>query len=201
MPVDHHYVFAELNEDELKTLLPEDRLPEFLHEGKELTWEQVEELKLSGEIVAEDGRPLRDEQGEKIPGAKGKYQRPLYDYRELLAAFYRDRLILRDMIVSLEKDVGLLKDSAAEAKAILSAREEEIRKLAEQQATVRKERGAVWSHYQAVRQRVVALEQELNRLLEENRRLAAQLVQAQLQAAQQINARTSAMARSPEGGN
>lgn len=213
LPVDNYYLFADLDEDQLRKLLPAASVEDYLRHGEAAGWEDVEQWGVDGMVVDENGVPLMDEQGQQIAGRDGVFQRRLRDYAALLhAAPYgeeydahipsqRSQLtLLTDLIASMERDVQYMQAAAADAKKQVTFRENEKAALEADLAKIRAERDAVAAHRQRVEQKLGELKAAVEQMLEQNRTMAGQIARIQLEAARQIEQRARAMAQSGEEG-
>ncbi len=213
LPVDNYYLFAELDEDELRKLLPATSVEDYLRHGEEAAWEDVEQWGVEGTVVDQNGVPLLDDQGQKIAGRDGVFRRRLRDYAALLhAAPYGEeydvhipsrrsqQTLLKDLIASMERDVQYMQAAAADAKRQVTFRENEKAALEADLAKIRAERDAVLTHRQQLEEKLGELKAAVEQILEQNRTMAGQIARIQLEAARQIEQRTRAMARSAEEG-
>jgi hypothetical protein len=113
-----------------------------------------------------------------------RYQRQLRDYLFILREFHRKLPIIEDHIVNLEKDLEYMIEANKEADAqLVDARKQEAT-LKQELALVSKERDVISQHQGTLQERLDRLNAGIARLQEENQRLAAQLVQRQLEAVQ-----------------
>ncbi len=213
LPVDNYYLFAELDEDALRKLLPAASIEDYLRHGEAAAWEDVEQWGVDGTVVDENGVPLLDDQGRKIADRDGVFQRRLRDYAALLhAAPYgeeyeahipsrRSQLtLLTDLIASMERNVQYMQAAAADAKKQVAFREQEKAALEADLAKIRAERDAVLAHRRQVEQKLGELKAAVEQILEQNRTMAGQIARIQLEAARQIEQRARAMAQSGEEG-
>jgi len=190
LPADNYYLFAELDEEQLRKLLPAESVEEYLHHGEEASWEDVEQWGIDGVVVDENGLPLLDDQGRKIEDRDGIFHRRLRDYAALLhAAPYGEQYdalvpsrrtkqtLLANLITTMQRDVQYMRAAADDAKRQVTFRQNEIAALKADLAKIRAERDAV-----------------------ANRTMAAQIARIQLEAARRIEERARAMAQSAEEG-
>ena len=126
MPTDDLEVFADLTDDELKAMFPNETtfrtIPEgkystykdYLFHGKIITKEQAETEGLNGRVVMVDeaDTPLRNEQGlytdVEDAQAKGMFLRTLRDYEVLFDEEHRLRSLMIDRIRVAERDLKFL---------------------------------------------------------------------------------------------
>jgi hypothetical protein len=171
LPQDSRAIFAQLTPDQLKGLLPPDAVAEYLHDGQ-----PAEPNDPPGSVVG------------------GKFARPLRDYGRLLENAFDQRSVLADAAASLAQDKKYLDAALAEAgqandtlKADIAAAKEENRELGRQ-------RDAVVAHLRRVEQQAAGFLQLIGQKIAENQRAAAELARCQIEAAQHIDRRSSAMA-------
>ena len=109
MPADRYEVFAGMTEDQLKQLVPEKSLNEYLRHGKDATADDDPHRKLG---LDADGVPLPPDEIGKA--AKMLYQRRLRDYAVEFDEMWRRRIAMRAEIDAVNKDIEQL--TAAEGK-------------------------------------------------------------------------------------
>jgi hypothetical protein len=202
MPIDNHYLFERLSEEEKRALLPASTVEEYIRDGQEATWDDLDAWGAGGLIVDEEGKPLLDEQGERIAGAKGIYRRQLRDYRSLMDLYHKQRTLLVDLRESAERDLQYLTAALQDAERQVAFRQREVAGLKADLAKYRAERDAVVAHHKAVQQKLDELNRGIGQLLADNRAKASHIAQIQYEATRQIDARTRAMGAQPaEGGD
>lgn len=200
MPSDSHTWTAGLSEDELRQMLPASSLASYLHDGKPASWEDVAQWKAEGSIVDDNGKPLTDADGKPLPGAKGTFVRQLHDYGSIFRRRFAEKALLADRFEWYQRDIRYLQESLAEAKEQVAMRQQEIASAKQELQAVVRERDAVKAQEVALQKRIEAITGLVRQLLAENRRIADQIAQVQFDVARRIDAKTRAMAQSPEGG-
>ncbi|MFZ5829717.1 MAG: hypothetical protein ACOY3P_06505 [Planctomycetota bacterium] len=189
MPIDKHWAFADLSEEELKRILPEGTVAEYIREGEPATWQDLKEWGVRGLVVDEEGRPLLDDQGQPIPDAKGFYSRQLRDYKQVFDYYHNHFNAMVNHLQENQRDLAKLnhavKMTSEEIASLRTNNEALTRRLAE--AT--RERDAVANHAQNLDQHLALLESTVEETIRENQRLADQIAQIQRLAVREIDAR------------
>jgi hypothetical protein len=187
LPQDNHEAFAGLTEDQLKTFLPPETLAEFAKDGKPAT--------------EQDSKDRIDEQK--------NYVRQLRDYSQLLDFYRRQYTILFDETEATTRDKALVDESLADAQRQVQFFQNLSTELKTQLGKTEKERDAVAKFagdrleggvLKMLKDKLASIEGAINRMIEENKAMAGQIAQKQLEATRQIDARTRAMAQSAAGG-
>jgi hypothetical protein len=189
MPIDQLEIFAGLNEVELRKLLPEESVEEYIRQGTPVGPDD-DEWHTAG--FDEEGNPVGPENMDKA--AKKLYQRRLRDYAIDFAELNRRRVVLLADIESVTKDTERLQAALASAEKLGAFREEEKRKLEIDLAGVKKERAIIETHLATVQQQLATARKLLNQAIAENRRLADELARRE---ARQLERSGSAPAAGP----
>lgn len=113
-----------------------------------------------------------------------RYQRQLRDYGYLISEFHRKLPLLEDQIANLQKDLDYMIEANKVADDHLAEARKQDAALKQELILVSKERDVVSQYQVTLSERLGKVNAEIARLFEENRRLAAQLSQKQLQAVQ-----------------
>jgi hypothetical protein len=209
MPADNYWIYedmlAGMNEDErraaLQGLLPTETVEEYVRHGQKMTWDDVERLGLNGLLVDEKtGEPLLDDQGQKIKGVQGRYERQLRDYALLFDQYDKQRTVVEDMLVSAQNDLAEIKATLDDANRQVAFRQQEVTGLKADLAKYEAENEAVASLEGALSAKLQQLQGWVTRLMADNRGIAAQIAQIQLDAARRVDERTRAMAQAEEAG-
>jgi hypothetical protein len=177
MPRDNHEIYAVLGDEEKKAVLPAASLPEYLKDGKSAAGGEP-----PAQVVA------------------GKYERPLRDYHVFFTADRVQRTLLVDAIDASTCDAKLLSDALAAAKQQEEAVKVELASVKEELAKQSGQRGVVATYHQALEKELAAIRAETARLIETNKAMAGRIVKMQLEAVRRIDERTRAMAQSGAGG-
>jgi hypothetical protein len=176
MPSDSHEVFASLNDEQKKAMLPAASLREYLKDGK----------------PAEKGDPASSV-------VDGKFVRPLVDYRVLFADEQGQRLLLASSIRAAQNDKQLLRDALADAQTQEETCKKNIEETLAAKKGMERDRNIVADLRQKLETGLNAMEAWIDDLTKTNKAMAGQIAKYQLEAAQRIDQRTRAMAQSGAG--
>ena len=186
MPIDQHELFAGLSEEELRKLLPEESVTEYIRQGTPAGPDDDEWHRAGFD---EEGKPLGPDDIDKA--AKVLYERRLRDYSLEFAEMARRRVVLLANIAAVTNDNQRLKAALASAEKLRAFREEELRKLGIDLAGVTKERTIIETHLATVERQLANAQQLLGQSLAENRRLADELARLQAQWGELLEERSS----------
>ncbi len=170
MPIDQLEIFAGLNEEQLRKLLPEASVEEYIRQGTPVGPDD-DEWHTAG--FDEEGNPVGPENIDKA--AKKLYQRRVRDYAIDFAELNRRRVVLLASIAAVMQDNERLKAALASAEKLEAFRVEEQRKLKIDLAGVTKERQIIEQHLATVQQQLANARKLLGQAIAENRRLADDL--------------------------
>jgi hypothetical protein len=193
MPADRYDVFAGMNEDQVKQLLPEKSLNEYLRHGKEATADDDPHRKLG---LDENGVPLPPDDIGKA--TKVVYQRRLRDYAVEFDEMWRRRIAMRAQIDAVTKDIEQLTAADESAKKLQAALTDQRQKLTFELDKVTKDRVAIKKHLADVEQLLVKARQLTAEVMAHNRQLAAQLAARQLRTRPAGNNGADSPTREPE---
>ena len=190
MPYDWHGVFAELTDDERKTMLPESTLKEYVKDGQPAESDDPKDCKVDG-----------------------KYRRHLRDYKQIFRTCETERILFDDMFEVVSRDLAFMEGARDDAQKQLKFAEQGAAVMKADLVQSQKEQKAVRKH-------MATLEWMLNRLLkgekdekgvvmfrgvedfiQSNLAIAAEIAQMQLEAAKRIDERTHRMAAFGPGAN
>jgi hypothetical protein len=188
LPYDTHKVMRDIDDDYLAQVLPEEVVDEYIYDGEPMTREKAEELGLEGKVVDENGEEVAD-------GQEGTYVRDLRDYEILFKAFDLDETEWGDEYASAERDREYAEAAANDAKQQVGFRQSEIAELKQESAKFHRELDAVVAHQKAVERKLAEVERSAAELAANNRSIASQIAQVQLDAQRRIDERTRRMAR------
>ncbi|MBR6435494.1 MAG: hypothetical protein IKS45_03215, partial [Thermoguttaceae bacterium] len=163
MPRDEHAMYAKMDEEKIRELMPESSANEFVNDGKD--------------------DPDR-------PGMK--YERQLRDYERIFDAVSSKSAKLDDLIVAAEFDAAYANSALEDAKGLETAQENLKKQLADQLDTVRAERDAIAAHLKTLNSRYQLYVEKIQKVRAENIKLAKQIDAAQREAAKRIYARAQA---------
>jgi hypothetical protein len=193
MPADRYEVFAGMSEDQLKQLLPEKSLNEYLRHGKDATADDDPHRKLG---VDADGVPLPPDEIAKA--AKTLYQRRLRDYAVEFDEMWRRRIAMRAEKDAVAKDIEQLTAADESAKKLQTALTDQRQKLTNELAGITKERDAIEKHLAQVEQLLAKARQLTAEVMAHNRQLAAELAARQLRGRPAGNNGAASSAKQPE---
>jgi hypothetical protein len=177
MPRDSHRVFAGLDDQQKKALLPADALSEYLKDGKPAA---------------------KDDPADRV--AAGQYVRPLRDYQVLLSADRLRASYLGEKIDAADGDQKLVGGALAQAKEQEAASEKELAATKAEVKDFEGQRDVVNQYLQLLQREFEAVKAAIARLMESNREMAGRLAKLQFEAARRIDQRTRAVAQSGAGG-
>jgi hypothetical protein len=182
LPQDNHDSFASLTDDQMKALLPADTLAEY----------------------QKDGKPATEQDPKERIDAQKNYVRQLRDYAQLLNNARQQNTILFDESEATTRDLALVKTSQDDAQRQVQFAQNLIAELKTQLGKAEKARDAVAKFnkdqlegglLKQLKDKLASIEAEINRLIEQNKAMAGQIAQKQLEATRLIDARTRAMAQ------
>ncbi|MCE5268096.1 MAG: hypothetical protein LLG00_09445 [Planctomycetaceae bacterium] len=174
MPRDNHEAFAGLSDAQLKSILPAGSASEYLKDGK----------------PAAKADP-------KDRVVDGKYVRPLLDYDVLFRDQQQKRILLVDSIEAATRDKALAQESLALAKKQVEACARDVAKAKEELAVALAQRKLVSDYLAKFQETLGKVQAVIKQTLQGNQAKARRLATLQLQAVEQIDRRTRAMALSP----
>ncbi len=163
MPRDEHAMYAKMDEEKIRELMPESTADEFVNDGKD---------------------------DPDHPGMK--YERKLRDYERIFDAVSSKSAKLDDLIIAAEFDAAYANSALEDAKGLETAQENLKKQLADQLDKVRAERDAVAAHLKTLNARYNTYVQRIKQVRAENIKLARQIDAAQREAAKRIYDRAKA---------
>jgi hypothetical protein len=193
MPSDRYEVFAGMSEDQLKRLLPEKSLNEYLRHGKDATADDDPHRKLG---LDADGVPLPPH--DIANAAKTLYQRRLRDYAVEFDEMWRRRIAMRADIDAVNKDIDQLTAAKASADELQTELTATRQKLTTELAGISKERDAIEKHLAQVEELLAKARQLTAEVMAQNRQMAAELAARQLRTRPAGNNGAGSSARQPE---
>jgi hypothetical protein len=131
---------------------------------------------------------------------QGKSERSLRDYQVLFNYQNLHRVLKTDQIDLTTRDLALVQDALAQAQQQEEAAKQDVALAKEEVKKFARQRDAVAAYLAKVRADVEAAQAALKQLIENNKAMAGQIAKLQLDAWQQIDQRSRAMARSGTGG-
>jgi len=189
MPTDRHELFAGLNEQQLRQMLPAASVEEYLRHGKPAT-EDDDEYHRAG--YDEAGNRVGPEDADKA--VEWRYDRPLRDYAYLFAELVRERVLVQAERSGLVEDNTKLQAALASAKELTAHRTQEKESLGKDLQFMQRDRQAVEKLHDAIKRQVASAQGEVAELLQANAQLARDLIAQQLQRLRQADQRAQAPA-------
>ncbi len=201
MPVDRHQLFADYDEDQLRAMLPESSLTDYLKDGQQASWGDVADWGVNGDVVDESGKPLVDEEGQPLEGVQGTFVRRLRDYELIFQGAVADRVEFVDLIAAAERDKKYMEAAAADAARQEQFRRQHLQEVEAKLQKVARERDAVSAHQRRLQAKVAAVGQTVDQLMASNKATAGRIAEIQLEAARRIDARTPPARPATAAGN
>ena len=171
MPADTHDLFAELDENELRALLPERSVDEYLKDGKAASPDDPESRVVSRKIDGE---------------AQSFYQRRLRDYETHFHELQLQFFVLQNLVEQKERDNALLEQTVAKTNSDIQAREVEVENLKSDLAHVNKDVQVISKHSERVSAVAERLKTSAKTLLAQVQRDGVELGKLQLKALKDI---------------
>lgn len=190
MPVDRHTLYAGLTEEQLREMLPEESVEEYVRQGSEATPDDDE-----WHVIGLDDNGERVGPDEMDQAVKRLYDRPLRDYAYLFEEFGRERAVLLAAQEASIEDNAKLEAALTSAKALSEFREAEKTALASDLNGMEVDLAAVEKHRDVVLRQLSNAQKLITELLANNSARARQLTERQMLWMSQIDASAPA----PEG--
>lgn len=173
MPADSRDLFAELDEEQLRQLLPEAAIEEYLRDGTPAEPDDNPERHVD---LDADGQPIPAESD--IEPVSQEYRRLVRDYAFLLADSDQAFAELVALVKGATVEVARLEAALASAERLGEFRKQQISMLTSDLRSVEKDRAAINEHLEQLNRQLGQAEQLLTALLEENAALASQIASA-----------------------
>ncbi|MEN0110455.1 MAG: hypothetical protein AAF805_06990 [Planctomycetota bacterium] len=167
MPADSHDLFAEMDDETLRRLMPAETVAEYLRHDGEATPDDPPG-RLAG--FDADGAPVMPD--DLASAVTTRYQRMLRDYAVLLNDYERERAELVTAVQGYRADIASLETALAGARQTEKFRREEIGMLRDDLRGLQREREALDAHVAAVQRQLATARELLDATLAENARLA-----------------------------
>ena len=174
MPVDRYSLFAGKSEEELRKMIPEQSVEEYIRQGQAAGPDDDEWHRVGFD---EAGNQLGPDDLDKA--ARVEYRRRLRDYTTEFDELARQRVLLLTDVAATIQDNERLQAALKSAQELEAFRNEELRKLRIDLAGVTKERETIEGHLAVVERQLANAQRLLDETLRENARLAAQLAAQQ----------------------
>jgi len=198
MPPDGHELFAGVDEQQLKSMLPPETAAEFLLDGRITTVEEVKAQGLRGKVYAVDPQGnllLEDGQPVEVETGRGMYVRQLRDYETLIRTASLEMVQLTDKLAVANRNKQYLQFVIDDATREQQFRHQEVDQLKAEKARLTAERDLVAAHRQALEKSLQQYKTAINQLVQHNRKIAGQIAKIQLDAIRIMNERTRQMAQ------
>ena len=178
MPADNHEIFAGLTDDELRDLIPEEILPEYLKDGK----------------PAEPGDPE-----DLVDPETKEFVRKLTDYDTVFAHNDVDLSELVDQLQAEMRDRKEAQEALADAKEQEKFHRKAQAEAQDERTKVFRERNAVADHLADVQKVLAAKEAEVQSTISSIQAMVGEIAKIQLEATRRINQQSRALMQAGAG--
>lgn len=217
MPVDTHEAFAELDEQQLKDLLPGSSLEDYLSDGQIMTAEEVKTQGMHGKVLAVDETgeivkgvvEVKNDDGidvevevpmqQEIDKGKGKFVRQLRDYEELFLRYHLRWAKWVDEMQSATRSRDYVTAAKQDADRQFQYRQKERDQLAQDKKTYLSEKDMASAHRQALQQTLDTVQKAILATIQANQALAGEIARIQREATRIIDEQTRRVARARRG--
>ncbi|MGI9455441.1 MAG: hypothetical protein ACR2NU_02715 [Aeoliella sp.] len=182
MPVDRHSLYADLSEEQLQQMLPEESVEEYLRHGTEATRDDDE-----WHVIGLDENDERVGPEQMDQAVKRLYDRPLRDYAYLFEEYAREKVVAMAAREAITEDNAKLETALESAKQLSQFREAEIVALTSDEAGMKQDRAAIEKHRDLVQRQLSNARQLIEVLLADNTARARELAERQLGLMQMID--------------
>ncbi len=172
MPMDRYDLFSEFSEEELRQILPESSVEEYLRHNTPKQ-DDDDPMRLVG--VTENGELPKE--GEEV--VTEHYFRMLRAYDDIFMSYKKENTELLALIKGSTLDLQKLDAALESAKRLQAHREEERSMLEGDLEMIVKERKAMEDHFEALQSQIAKAERLLTETLALNAKLAAELTRSQ----------------------
>ena len=190
MPADRHSIFADLTEERLRQMMPEQSVEEYIRHGTEATRDDDH-----WHVIGLDDNDERVGPDQMERAVKRLFDRPLRDYAFLFDEFARERVVAEATRRAVIEDNAQLEAALASAKKLTEFREAEKTALASDLEGLQQDLTAVEAHRDVVLRQLSNAQRLIEVLLADNSTRAQELTERQIRWMDQID-RT---APAPEG--
>jgi len=212
MPADNHQSFAGLDAEQLKALLPERSVEEYIMDGQLATLEAIKQRGLQGNVfkVDETGEIVKRTEPEDIQkkgleveveaeNEQGRYVRQLRDYEELFRQYDLQRAALVDKWDATTRENSYIAKVLDDAKLQLQYRQNEKDRLKADRTKYFQERDVALAHLEAVRGKLAAIRAAIEEAIKTNQAMAGEIARIQQEATRIIDEETRKMAQAEAG--
>lgn len=190
MPIDRHSVFADLTEEQLREMLPEESVEEYVRHGSEATQDD-DQWHVIG--LDENGDRVGPEKMDQA--VKRLYDRPLRDYAYLFEEYAREKVVAEADRKAIIADNAKLEEALASAEQLSQFRDAEKTSLTSDLEGMTQDRVAAEKHRDIVQRQLSNAEQMIENLLADNSVRARELAERQMMWMEEIDL----IAPAPEG--
>jgi hypothetical protein len=180
MPSDRHELFAGMNEEELKALLPAASLNEYVRHGGPTTPDDDEYHRAA--FDEQDHRVALDDAAK----VEERFDRPLRDYTYVFSELLRQRTLQLAERAGLIEDRNRLNAAQENAQKLTAHREQELTALGKDRELMERDRQVIEKLRTAVVAKLEMVRQMVAELIPANAELAERLVQVQLERVREV---------------
>ncbi len=183
MPADRHKLFAGLSAEELRQLLPEPSVQEYLRHGQPATPDDDQQ-----DVIGLDQDGQRVDLDQPAAVVQRVYDRPLRDYAYLCSELAAQRVLILAQIRAVTEDNQRRTQALRSAEKLSVFREHQKVLLAQDLADMQSDRTAIESHHDLLQRQLHNAQAQIEARLAGNVRLARQLTEIQRTWQQTIDA-------------
>jgi septal ring factor EnvC (AmiA/AmiB activator) len=176
MPKDRYDVFADMSEEQLREILPEQSVDDYLRHGK-------------------PGDPNTDP-ADRLD--EGNYKRALRDYAGMFDEMNRLHVVQTDRVASAREDLASVEKSIEQSRVQEEFMAATITSLTAELAETRRQLDAVVAHKTNLETRLAAVEAKIDQTQAENQLLANQWIELQLEELARIEQASQTAATAPD---
>lgn len=182
MPTDRYRLFADLSEEQLRTLLPAESVEEYIRHGSDADPDD-DEWHIAG--YDEDGQ--RVARNNINADTTKKFHRSLHDYAFIFNTLSADTVITLAQLAAVQADIEKLQQAQKSALATGEFRQEQIDRVSFDLAGMQQDRSAIETHLDKVRARLDQFEKFIVSYRQANSDLDKRYTQRQLSMIEYIN--------------
>ncbi len=182
MPADSHKLYAGLDEEQLRQLLPESTVDEFIRHGTPATPDDDEWHKIG---LDENDQLVGPENLDQA--VKFLYNRPLRDYAYLFSELAQQRVVLQARRQAVEQDIVKIEIALKSAKQLGVFRDQQKTAFSADLVGMKGDRQAIEGLRDLVLGQLDKARQLIDKLLARNSQQAAQLTKHQMALLEHIN--------------
>jgi hypothetical protein len=212
MPVDTHEAFAELDDDQLKSLLPQS-FRDYVQDGQIMTAEDAKTEGLRGRVlkVDESGEivkgivEVKNDEGidvevevpieQELDKGKGLFVRQLRDYEELFLRYHLRLAKCADETEAATRSSAYVTAAKQDADRQFQFRQKERDQLVEDKKRYLGEKDMALAHLQALQQTLDAVQKAILATIQANQSLVGEIAGIQREATRIIDEQTRRVAR------